>query len=72
MCPCGYRVFTGNQTQRHQSGTCATNTSIGIYRSLCRGTDPSAQSMALGRVAFVLFLKQLGSRDTSDKVRVGK
>ena len=51
VCPCGYHFFTGN-------GTCATNTGTGIYRSLCRGTDSSAQSMASGRVVFVLFLQQ--------------
>ena len=51
VCPCGNHVFTGY-------GTCATNTGTGIYRSLCRGTDPSAQSMASGHVVFVLFLQQ--------------
>ena len=33
-------------------------TCTGIYRSLCRGTDPSAQPMASDRVVFVLFLQQ--------------
>ena len=53
-----------------RGGTCGTTTSTGIYRSLCRPTDSSVRSS--GRVAFVLFLQQLGSRDTSAQVRVGK
>ena len=58
VCPCGYHVFTDIKRQWHHSGTCVTNTGTGIYRSLCRGTDPSAQYMAKGHVVFVLFLQQ--------------
>ena len=64
VCPCGSRAFTCNKKQWHQSGTCGTNTGTDIYRSLCRRTDPPARSMALGRMAFVLFSEQLGSHDT--------
>ena len=45
---------------------------VQIYIGHCRRTDPSARSMALGRVAFVLFLQQLGSHDTSAQVCSGK
>ena len=63
-------VIVFSQVIKHKDIKAAR--ALRIHRSLCRGTDPSAESMASGRVAFVLFLKQLGSRDTSDQVRMGK
>ena len=70
VCPCGSRVFTVKDNNIKAAR--AVRIQVQVYTGHCRPTDPSARSMASGRVAFVLFLQQLGSHDTSAQVRIGK